>query len=97
MNNSTNNSKELENKLKTVKYKCDNESHLAVNQELCKNCKDKICTHICPAGVYSFDDKASQMIIQYENCLECGACKIVCKSIKWCYPKSGHGVIFKNS
>ena len=39
------------------------------------------------------------IIIKHENCLECGACKIACpkNNIKWCYPESGHGVIFKNS
>ncbi|MBQ8475834.1 4Fe-4S dicluster domain-containing protein [bacterium] len=93
------NSKEIQKKLITVKYDCDNMSHLIVNQEICSNCREKTCTFICPADVYNIDDSMGNVVVQYENCLECGACKIACpkNNIDWRYPKSSYGVVFKNS
>ena len=93
------NSKSIQNKLTTVKYNCANISHLIVNQDICSKCKEKTCTFICPADVYSLDETTGNIIIQYENCLECGACKIACpkKNIEWNYPNSGCGVVFRNS
>ena len=93
------NSKEIQKKLTTVKYNCANDSHLILNQEICEKCKEKTCIDICPADVYNFDETNGQIVVQYENCLECGACKIACpkKNIEWRYPSSGCGVVFRNS
>ena len=60
----------LEDKLYTVKYNSDTVSHLKPNQEHCKECESKICTIICPAGVYEWDEEAQKLIVNYENCLE---------------------------
>ncbi len=99
MQNNKENSKSIQNKLATVKYNCDDNTHLIVNQEKCAKCKDKVCTYICPAGVYSVDENTGEIVVQYENCLECGACRIACpkKSIDWNYPHAGCGVILKNN
>ena len=37
--------------------------------------------------------------VEYENCLECGACRMICpnNAIEWQYPKSSKGVIYKLS
>lgn len=85
----------LEDKLYTVKYSPDATSHLKPDVELCKKCKDKPCTFICPAGVYEWQD--GKMIVNFENCLECGACRICCpsKSLNWEYPKGTKGVTIK--
>ena len=93
------NSKAIQKKLTSVKYNCASASHLIINQEICAKCKDKTCIHICPADVYNLDEKKGDIIVQYENCVECGACKIACpkKNINWNYPSSGFGVVFKNS
>ena len=93
------NKKAIEDKLTSLKYNCDNESHLIVNQKKCAKCKEKTCTFVCPADVYNYQEDTKELIIQYENCLECGACRISCpkKAIDWNYPKSGKGIIFKNS
>ena len=69
---------DLENKLYTVKYTPDTKSHLQPVQECCRICKSKICTAICPAQVYEWDENAQKLIVNYENCLECGACRIAC-------------------
>lgn len=88
---------DLENKLYTVKYTPDSVSHLKPVQEDCQKCESKICTIICPAGVYEWDEESQKMIVNYENCLECGACRIACKncSLGWEYPKGNKGVTFK--
>ena len=92
-------SKEIQNKLTTVKYNCAKETHLIVNQKICGKCKEKTCIYICPADVYNVDKTTGNIVVQYENCLECGACKIACpkKNIKWQYPPASCGVVFKNS
>ncbi len=94
-----NNEKSIQNKLATVKYNCSNNCHLVLNQSKCYKCKNKVCTYICPAGVYSLDLNTNEIVVQYENCLECGACRIACpkNAIDWNYPPAGCGVILKNN
>ena len=86
---------ELDEKLYTVKYTPDTDSHLLPVQECCRICKSKICTIICPAGVYSWEN--NKLVVNYENCLECGACRIACESssLGWEYPKGNKGVTLK--
>ena len=88
----------LEDKLYTVKYNPDTVSHLNPDNEICKTCSNKPCTYICPANVYEWNSKKSSMTIRYENCLECGACKIACdkQNIIWRYPNAEYGVKYKN-
>ena len=87
----------IDDKLFTVKYKSDDISHLNPDQEGCQKCKDRACTYVCPANVYEWDEKQQKLLVGFENCLECGACKIACTDHKldWKYPKSGCGVTFK--
>lgn len=88
----------INDKLAKVKYVPD-EHHCHLNPDLtkCLVCDSKICTIVCPAKVYEWDDENKKLIIGYENCLECGACRIVCekKCIEWEYPKGNKGVTFK--
>ncbi len=87
----------IDDKLFTVKYNCDKETHLKPNQEDCKVCKDRPCTYCCPANVYSWDEDQQKNLVGFENCLECGACRVVCpaRTLDWKYPKAGFGVTFK--
>lgn len=87
----------LDNKLATVKYDTDTNSHLHPVQEDCKTCISRCCVNVCPAGVYEWSEENQKLIVNYENCLECGACKIVCEkhSLGWEYPKGTKGVTFK--
>jgi len=91
------NKKTVDDKLFTVKCKHADETHLIVNTEKCKACKEKDCLHICPAKVYEWHDEDQTITVAYENCLECGACRIGCceGAIDWNYPKAGYGVTFK--
>jgi len=87
----------IDDKLFTVKYKPDETSHLTPDPEQCAKCESKECTFVCPANVYNWDDEQNKLIVRFENCLECGACKIACpaQTLGWEYPKDGHGVSFK--
>ena len=67
----------LDKKLYTLKYSPDTESHLNPNQEQCKLCENRNCTYICPAGVYEWNEEKNELIINFENCLECGACSYI--------------------
>lgn len=88
----------IEDKLSKVKYTTDTVSHLNPDAEKCKTCKSKVCQYACPAGVYEWIESEQKLLVKYENCLECGACRIVCetKSLGWEYPKGTKGVTFKN-
>jgi len=87
----------IDDKLFTVKYKCDEETHLKPEQEDCKKCEERPCTIVCPANVYEWDQEQNKLLVGFENCLECGACRVICPAgtLDWKYPKSGCGVTFK--
>lgn len=88
----------INDKLSTVKYNKDTKSHLSVDNDICMRCENKYCTFICPANVYEWNEVKSTLTIRYENCLECGACKIACdkKNISWQYPNVEYGVKYRN-
>ncbi len=88
----------IDDKLFKVKYNSDEIPHLLVNKDQCAICNSKVCTYICPAHVYEWDEENKKLLIGYENCLECGACRIACekKCIEWQYPKGSKGVTFKH-
>lgn len=92
------NKSNIDDKLFKVKYVPDEETHLKPDEMQCLLCDSKICTYICPAHVYEWDEENKKLIIGYENCLECGACRIACerKCINWHYPKGTKGVTFKH-
>jgi ferredoxin like protein len=86
----------LEDKLFTVKTKKDKNSHIVIDQTRCRECKEKICITICPAGAY--EEIGGKIEVAYENCLECGSCRVACKedAIEWQNPDGGFGVTFIN-
>lgn len=87
----------IDKKLYTLKYSPDEKSHLIPDNTQCRLCESKNCTYICPAKVYEWNEEKQEIIVNYENCLECGACRIACekKCIDWQYPKGTKGVTFK--
>lgn len=87
----------VQNKINTVLFKTDHESHIKINQEKCKNCKNKPCLTVCPAGMFSLSGDGKEVIYSYEGCLECGTCYVVCEYLEWNYPKGGYGVIYRES
>lgn len=86
----------IEEKLFTIRYKVDEQSHLIIkDQQVCMDCTTKECTHFCPADVYEW--QGDHTSVAFENCIECGTCRIGCPAdnIEWVYPKGGYGITYK--
>jgi ferredoxin like protein len=89
----------LSERLGSDAYSTDKTPHLRVDDpKLCVSCKLKPCIVVCPAQVYSWD--ADRLRIQYENCLELGACRVAChqvgqRALVWEYPRAPKGVNFR--
>lgn len=83
----------VEEKLFVVKLYPSAEKHISVNPDVCLMCKGKECTKFCPGNVFAWSTIDEELIIGYENCLECGACKIGCpyEVIEFNYPKAPFG------
>ncbi len=89
----------IEEKHGTLNYKADQQPHITVpDATICLNkCKDKPCLTGCPAQVYTWEAEKKKVIVSYENCIECGACRMLCPfdNIKCFWPRGGFGVQYK--
>lgn len=88
----------LMEKLYLLHWKSGAKSHLGiVNTHTCEGCKGKECNLICPADVWRLEEGRGVPIIKWENCVECGACRIACPydNIKWEWQQGGKGVSYK--
>lgn len=85
----------LEDKMYLTNFKRDETSHLEVDNEKCAQCVEKPCLHICPANNYV--EEEGTVVVSYEGCFECGACRIACLkgAINWKYPRGGFGVCYR--
>ena len=85
----------LEDKLATLGFKKDQEPHIQVEAERCQKCSARPCLNVCPAQNYKWEETKG-LVFNYESCLECGTCRLVCPedAIKWQYPRGGFGVSF---
>jgi len=90
---------DLDEKLFTVQRKEHKESHIRLDPKLCRECSRRICLKICPAGVYVWNEGKEKIDIRYENCLECGTCRVACEmdNIEWSNPLGGAGIVYRNS
>ncbi len=97
MNNNDEQKLKIDEKLATLRFICDNVSHIEVCMDKCRKCKDKPCLYFCPAKVYNESEDDGTIAVEYENCLECGTCRICCPqdAIKWNYPKGAQGVSYR--
>lgn len=88
----------LEERLYRIRYRTAKESHLTIrNEDVCLHCKDKSCNFFCPADVYEWDEAQQKNTIAFENCIECGTCRLGCPTanIEWVYPTGGYGITYK--
>jgi ferredoxin like protein len=87
----------VDEKLAQVTFDIDQNAHITVEKELCKACTSKPCLIICAAENYKWDEEGDALIFNYEGCLECGACRIVCPrdAVDWSYPRGGYGVRYR--
>jgi len=85
----------LEDKLYLLRFKPDEKTHLKPKEEDCQRCESRPCTLFCPAQVYKWE--GGKLVVSFENCLECGSCRIGCRfvSLDWRYPRGGYGVSFR--
>ena len=85
----------IEDKLYQTRYNTDTTPHIRVDTSLCEDCSEMPCLFICPVQAYKLQD--GKLNFQWEGCVECGACRIVCPSdaIVWSYPRGGFGVCFR--
>jgi ferredoxin like protein len=87
----------IEAKLGLDAFKLDDRSHITINQEACRTrCELKPCLVVCPADLYSVSANG-EMQVDYEGCLECGTCMVVCPegALEWVYPRAGLGVHYR--
>lgn len=87
----------IDERLATLRFICDNKRHITIDTEKCKNCEEKNCLFFCPANVYSCESGSDIPAVDYENCLECGTCRICCPkgAIIWNNPEGGTGVRYR--
>lgn len=89
--------KTLQEKLFLLRFRVDGVSHLIPNKDVCWECDERACLLICPTEVYRWDELRKEVIVSYEGCLECGACRIACRegAIDWRNPRGGFGVSYR--
>ncbi|OVE76525.1 hypothetical protein BVX98_05970 [bacterium F11] len=90
----------VEEKLGWLTYKADHENaHVRIREHkrCLEECQHKPCTLICPAKVYDWEESQKKIIVAYENCIECGACRMLCPydNIGCEWPRGGFGVQYK--
>jgi len=88
---------EVKARLGTTEYNFDSEehAHITINPDICKDCPHHMCMYGCPSLCFTLVKK--QMTFQYEDCVECGTCDILCDrgSVKWNNPRGTFGVKYK--
>ncbi|CDX03961.1 4Fe-4S ferredoxin-type iron-sulfur binding domain profile [Desulfitobacterium hafniense] len=79
-------------KLLTIRHNVSRTPHIVLDTEKCTACLQKPCLYFCPVGCFSLED--NEIKFQYEGCLECGTCRVMCgnNALTWDYPQGGFGV-----
>lgn len=89
---------DIDDRLALLKYYVDHEeAHLWIKDpEVCRRCPYPPCLQFCPTGVYRLDGQGN-IIVGYEACVECGACRVGCPfgNVGWKLPRGGYGVAYK--
>lgn len=88
----------LEERLYVDETRPDRVSHLEIAEtEPCEGCAGRECTQVCPAGTYAWREEDRRIVVSFENCLECGACRLACPhgNISWRYPMGGLGICYR--
>ena len=86
----------LNEKLHRVRYRVNRgKPHIRLDPEVCSRCTERACMAICPVEAY-FEEEG-QVMLRWEDCLECGACRIGCPhlNIEWRFPRGGYGISHK--
>lgn len=89
----------IDEKLGYLTYKADHQTHITIPEtKVClEKCQDRPCVTGCPAQVYNWDQNQEKVVVSFENCIECGACRMICpfNNIQCHWPRGGFGVQYK--
>ncbi len=89
---------DIKGRLGSTSYNFDAEehAHITIDPEICETCPHQMCMYSCPANCFTLVD--GRMTFQYEDCVECGTCDIVCTpgSVEWNNPRGGFGVKYRH-
>lgn len=86
----------LNEKLYRVRYRINRgRPHIQLKDNVCSDCIDKTCLTICPVDNFSLE--GGKVVFKWEDCVECGACRIACakQSLDWNYPDGGFGISYR--
>ena len=89
----------VEQKLSIDKFVVDEgHPHIIIHPENMDAETMRILTVVCPAGLYTVDDKG-RMAFEFAGCLECGTCRVAVAhkpgALEWNYPRPSFGVQFR--
>ena len=92
----------VEAKLGHIEWKKSPETHISLksvgaDSPCVTKCDNKPCTTVCPAKVYEWEGAHKKIVVNYENCIECGACRMLCPfdNIICEWPGGGMGIKYK--
>ena len=88
----------IEEKIALCGIKHHDQSHIELDQDLCRKCRDRFCLTACPGQLYSLSDDENEIIVEYTGCLECGTCLVICPhgAVRWQYPEPGFGIRYRH-
>ena len=85
---------DIKNKIGVTQWDTDSHenAHITVDPSICNDCPHHLCIAGCPTQCFKFYD--GNMVFQYEDCVECGTCDIMCDqgSVSWTNPRGTYGV-----
>lgn len=89
----------VEQKLSLNKFVVDEGNpHIVIHPEVMDEETKKVLTIVCPAGLYTMDDKG-QLAFEFAGCLECGTCRVAtahCQgAMEWNHPRPSFGVQYR--
>ncbi|MDR1489102.1 MAG: ferredoxin family protein [Desulfovibrio sp.] len=89
----------VEQKLSINKFVVDEGNpHIVIHQEKMDAEAVKALTVVCPAGLYTLNDKG-QLIFEVAGCLECGTCRVAVAhlpgAMEWNHPRPSFGVQYR--
>lgn len=87
---------DIKNKIGVTTWKTDahERAHITIDIGICGKCPHQLCIAGCPTECFKIYD--GKMTFQYEDCVECGACDVMCDqgSVKWTNPRGTYGVTY---
>lgn len=88
---------DLKAKLGLDVFKPVGQPHIKIRQGMEKDSRLRPAVQICPAGLYSENEKGEVVLATIDGCLECGTCRLTCGTevLDWNYPEGGTGVQFR--